>query len=82
MLFKLLDAFGQKNLWAAVGWFLDTYRSTFYISDDELASIEEHLPKAPFYLVRDQRGGELVRRWNLIIPEELATGREPDESWQ
>lgn len=80
LLFKLLDAFGQKSLWAAVGWFLDTYRSTFYVSDDDLALIEKHLPKAPFYLVRDQRGGVLVRRWNLIVPDELVTGREPDES--
>jgi hypothetical protein len=82
LLFKLLEAFGQKGLWAAVGWFLDTYRSTFYVGDDELALIEKHLPKAPFYLVRNQRGGVLVRRWNLIVPDELVTGREPDESRQ
>ena len=82
LLFRLLNAFGQKGLWAAVGWFLETYRSTFYVGDDDLVSIEENVPKAPVYLVRDQRGGVLVRRWNLIVPDELVTGRELDESRQ
>ena len=80
LLFDLLDAFGQKGLWAAVGWFLETYRTTFYVSDDDLAVIDKHIPKAPLYLARDQRGGVLVRRWNLIVPDELVEGKEPDES--
>jgi hypothetical protein len=67
-------------LWAAVGWFLDTYRTTFYVSEDDLALIGKQVPKETLYLARDQRGGELVRRWNLIVPEELVAGREPDES--
>ena len=80
LLFELLDAFGQKSLWATVGWFLDTYRATFFVSEDDLAFIEKHIPKAPLYLARDQRGGELISRWNLIVPDALVEGREPDES--
>jgi len=80
LLFELLDAFGQKLLWAAVGWFLETYRATFFVSDDDLAMINKYAPRAPLYLARDQRGGVLVRRWNLIVPEVLVKGREPDES--
>ncbi len=80
LLFELLDAFGQKGLWAAVGWFLDTYRTTFYVSDADLAIIDKQVPKAPLYLARDQRGGVLVRRWNLIVPDTLVEGKEPDES--
>ena len=79
LLFELLDAFRQKVLWAAVGWFLDTYRETFFVSDDDLALIEKLVPRNPLYLVRDQRGGVLVRRWNLIIPDALLEGNEPDE---
>jgi len=79
LLFELLDAFGQKGLWAMVGWFLDTYRATFYVSDDDLALIDKHVPKAPLYLARDQRGGVLVGRWNLIVPDALMQGKEPDE---
>lgn len=80
LLLELLDAFGQKGLWAAVGWFLDTYRTTFYVSDGDLAVIDLQVPKSPHYLVRDQRGGTLVRRWNLIVPDALVEGKEPDES--
>jgi len=80
LLFELLDAFGQKGLWAAIGWFLDAYRSTFYVGDEDLAVIDKHVPKAPLYLVRNQRGGVLVRRWNLIVPDVLMEGKEPDES--
>lgn len=79
LLFKLLDAYGQKVLWAAVGWFLDTYRATFFVSEKDLALIEKHVPKAPQYLAKDQRGGVLVQPWNLIVPAYLAEGREPDE---
>ena len=80
LLFELLEAFGQKLLWAAVGWFLETYRATFFVSDDDLALINKHAPRSPLYLARDQRGGVLVRRWNLIIPDILVEGKEPDES--
>lgn len=79
LLFELLEAFGQKGLWAAIGWFLETYRTTFYVSDADLTVIDKHVPKAPLYLSRDQRGGVLVRRWNLIVPEALVEGKEPDE---
>jgi hypothetical protein len=80
LLFDLLHAYRQKVLWAAVGWFLETYRETFFVGEEDLARIEQHVPKAPQYLARDERGGVLVRRWNLIVPDSLDMGREPDES--
>jgi len=80
LLFELMNVFGQKGLWSAVGWFLETYRTTFYVSDADLMVIEKHVPKAPLYLARDQRGGVLMRRWNLIVPDALVAGKEPDES--
>jgi predicted transcriptional regulator of viral defense system len=80
LLFELLDAFRQKVLWAAVGWFLETYRTTFFVNNDDLELINTHVPKAPLYLAKDQRGGVLVRRWNLIVPGALVEGKEPDES--
>lgn len=79
LLFALLDAFGQKVLWAAVGWFLDTYRATFFVSDDDLTFLKKHVPRAPLYLARDQRGGVLIHGWNLIVPRALVEGKEPDE---
>jgi hypothetical protein len=80
LLFELLDTFRQKVLWSAVGWFLETYRTTFFVNDDDLELINIHAPKAPLYLAKDQRGGVLVRRWNLIVPGTLVEGKEPDES--
>lgn len=80
LLLKLLEAFQQKILWAAVGWFLETYRKTFFVGDDDLVLIKKHAPKAPLYLSGNQRGGVLVRRWNLIVPGALVEGKEPDES--
>ncbi len=79
LLFDLLAAYQQKVLWGAVGWFLDTYRETFFVDEQDLARIEESVPKAPQYLARGQRGGALVRRWNVIVPDELVAGREPDD---
>ncbi|MDZ7829243.1 MAG: hypothetical protein U5K33_07075 [Halofilum sp. (in: g-proteobacteria)] len=74
LLFELLHAYRRKVLWAAVGWFLETYRETFFVGEADLARIESHVPKAPQYLARDQRGGVLLRRWNLIVPDPLVTG--------
>lgn len=80
LLLELLEAFGQKLLWAATGWFLETYSATFFVNEDDLARIEKHIPKAPLYFARHERGGALLRRWNLIVPDALVEGREPDES--
>lgn len=80
LLFQVLEAYGQKVLWAAAGWFLDTYRATFFVSDEDLTLIQKRVPRAPQYLAKDQRGGVLVHSWNLVIPAYLARGREPDEA--
>lgn len=80
LLFKLLHAYRQKVLWAAVGWFLSEYRQTFFVSEDDLTHIEKRVPRAPQYLAKDQRGGVLTQRWNSVVPAYLVEGREPDDS--
>ncbi len=80
LLFKLLDALGQKLLWAAVGWFLETYHKTFFVSDKDLSLMAKRVPKSPLYLAKEQRGGTLVKRWNVIVPNALVEGTEPNES--
>lgn len=79
LLARLLEAYGEKSLWAASGWFLERYRRTFFTPDDVLAAFERRGPKAPHYLEARHRGGRFVRRWNLILPEALVGGQEPDE---
>jgi predicted transcriptional regulator of viral defense system len=80
LLHELLGLYGTKGLWAAAGWFLERYRRTFYVPDPFLADLQERIPRSPQYLVRAARGGTLVPRWNLIVPDSLARGAEPDEA--
>lgn len=75
---RLLEAYDERLLWAAAGWFLESYRQRFFVSPEYLGSLERHRPKSPQYLLRSQRGGAMQSRWNLILPESLARGREPN----
>jgi hypothetical protein len=79
LLGNLLHEYGIANLWAAVGWFLERFKQSFYVPESMLDRLEEHRPRSPHYLERGQRGGVLVARWNLILPETLASLGEPDE---
>ncbi len=79
----VLRAYDVRTLYAAVGWFLETYREHFFVPDDFLAEIEQRRPVSPQYLPRRARaesaGGRLVPRWNLILPEVVIRGAERDE---
>jgi predicted transcriptional regulator of viral defense system len=79
LLVEVLDAYGQKKLWAAVGWFLDRHRSTFFADEALLERCAGEVPKKPQYLVRSERNGVLARRWNLMLPAHLVLAGEPDE---
>jgi hypothetical protein len=78
LLDQLLEAYAEKRLYAATGWFLERYQRTFSVPDDFACHLEEKRPRSPQYLLRGQRGGQLAKRWNLIVPEELMN-IEPDE---
>lgn len=80
LLEEVLRHYRTANLWAAVGWFLERFRRQFFVPDEFLARLERHRPKSPQYLLRRRRAaGTLARRWNLLLPAELAGGGEPDE---
>ena len=68
LLERVLEAYDQRNLWAAVGWFLECYQEQFFVPEDFLEGLEHRRPSQPQYLIRSERGGTLVRRWNLIVP--------------
>lgn len=76
---RVLEAYDHKTTWAAVGWFLERYRRTFFVPDTFLAELEAHRPRSKHYLPRSERGGKLVARWNLVLPEVLVAEGEPDE---
>jgi len=71
LLEKVLHKYDALRLWSAVGWFLDNFQKTFHVPDSYLARLEIHKPLSPTYLLRSQRGGQLVERWNLIIPDKF-----------
>ena len=79
LLVEVLDAYGQRKLWAAVGWFLERHHRTFFVDEALLERCAGEAPKKPQYLVRSERGGVLARRWNLMLPANLGRAGEPDE---
>ena len=80
LLDKVLRAYDAANLWAATGWFLERFQSTFHVPDKFLALCQRHRPRSPQYLERGSRGGVQVSRWNLILPDVLAEAAESDEA--
>ena len=74
-----LSRYDTRYLWAAVGWFLERFQQTFHVPDKYLCRLERHRPRSPHYLERNSRGGRLVARWNLILPNKLTEAAEPDE---
>jgi predicted transcriptional regulator of viral defense system len=79
LLEKVLQGYNIANLWAAVGWFLERFQQDFYVPERMLERLAQQRPRSPHYLERNHRGGALAARWNLILPEALASPGEPDE---
>lgn len=77
-LWEVLEAYNSQVLWAAIGWFLERYQNQFHVPDPYLEKLEAKSPQSARYLQRQQRGGNLVIRWNLIVPS-IANYGEPDE---
>lgn len=68
---RLLRAYDEKVLWAAVGWFLETHQREFSVDDTLLRRLEKSRPRSRVYLARDEGPGWVATRWNLILPETL-----------
>lgn len=76
---EVLHRYDMAKLWAATGWFLERFQKSFHVPDALLARMEQRRPRSRAYVDRGQRGGLLVRRWNLILPKLLLSPGEPDE---
>jgi predicted transcriptional regulator of viral defense system len=79
----VLQAYDLRILYAAVGWFLETYQAHFFVPDDFLTRLEERRPVAPHYLPRrgraEEDSGRMAPRWNLMLPEVVLRGAASDE---
>jgi predicted transcriptional regulator of viral defense system len=72
---EYLDLREQKNLYARVGFWLEQHREDFQIEDAFLQRLARRLPRQPLYWAPQRKGGALVKRWNLIVPEAVKTQR-------
>jgi predicted transcriptional regulator of viral defense system len=73
LLEEVLAAYGQRSLWAAVGWFAETYGDRFRPPKSFLERCRIERPRSRQYLVRDRRGGTSLAGWNLILPAGIET---------
>jgi predicted transcriptional regulator of viral defense system len=63
---------------ARVGFFLEQHKEGLMVEERHLAALRERCPSQPLYFERRHRkGGKLLSRWNLIVPEQLLS-----RSWE
>jgi len=79
LLKDVLERYGVAKLWGAVGWFLEQHQRAFEVNSFYLLELEKRRTSTPQYLAAGARGGTLVARWNLIVPEALLRQGGPDE---
>ena len=64
-----LDLLGQRRLFSILGFFLGQQAERLFVPATFLERLERKRPASNVYLDQHQRGGRLVRRWNLVVPE-------------
>ena len=74
-----LDLLDQRRLFAILGFFLERQAQRLFVPPPFLGRLERVRPASKVYLDKHQRGGRLLRRWNLIVPERWATSVESGE---
>ncbi len=79
LLQEVLQRYHTARLWAAVAWFLERFHREFHVPEPVLSTFERRIPAVPQYVERTSRGGVLLKRWNLILPESLVRSGEPNE---
>lgn len=63
---------------ARVGFFLEQHKDALMVEERHLEALERRRPSQPAYFERRHRkGGKLVPRWNLIVPERVL-----ERSWE
>lgn len=77
VLLAYLDLREQKNLYARTGFFLEQHRDELHIEESLLLRLSESVPVQPLYWSPQRRGGILMKRWNLIVPESVG-----NRSWE
>lgn len=74
---QYLDLREQKNLYARTGLFLEQHREDLQVEDSLLQHLAQNVTAQPVYWTQLRKGGVLMKRWNLIVPENVR-----DRSWE
>lgn len=54
---------------AKVGFFLETHKQEFAVTEKHLAQLEQHIPHSKHYMDRNtQQDSKYLKRWNLMVP--------------
>lgn len=71
-----LDVLNERRVFAIMGFVLERQAQRLFVPPPFLERLERNRPVSKVYLDKHQRGGRLVHRWNLIVPERWAMSRE------
>lgn len=77
ILLGYLDLRAQKNLYARAGFFLEQHRDELHVAESLLQELARKVPVQPVYWSPQRKGGVLLNRWNLIVPEVVR-----DRNWE
>ena len=62
----------NKTTIAKVGFFLESHKEEFQISENKLDKMLKHCPMKPLYINKQSKQPyELISRWNIIVPESI-----------
>lgn len=62
---------------AKVGWFLEQHREQFHVNDEHIMQLRKARPSQLHYMFRQERKGEIVDGWNLVVPSTVL-----ERSWE
>jgi predicted transcriptional regulator of viral defense system len=68
-LLRWVDSYGEANVAARLGFVLEA--SDLEVEGRLFYELEQRRPRARVYLEPGTRGGNVVRRWNVIVPAHL-----------
>ncbi len=69
---------GNATSIAKVGYFLEEHKQLFAVDESYLNKLQKRVPAKTHYMDRTKRTtGKLVKRWNLIVPNEII-----EKSWE
>ena len=74
-----LDLLDERRLFAILGFFLEQQAQRLFVPSTFLGRLERKCPASKVYLDQHQRGGRLVRRWNLVVSQRWVSGSDTGE---